>query len=648
MIVSIALLLTAPANDTWFVDATASGPGSGSSTDPYVSITYALAQSTTVAGDTVLVRPGTYEDESVDFLGKDVVVRSTDGAAATEIRGEDDPMIQSAAVRFVNDESAAAVLEGFTIVGGHGEIGVGAIPPGAPAGGCLLCVDASPTLRDLEFRQGPGEAIAGDGALLVGSRATISNCRFADLGQTQNPSFGGGLAAYDSRLLLLDVTFIRCSAGFRGGGAYFEDSNVQVVRGNFVENQMDFASGAGLDAQDSDLRLVECTFEDNRANEVGGAIRVSGGNLVVDSSAFLNNDSGIDSYDGGAIWCDAESIVLKDSAFTGNIGKLGGGAFLRVSDQGLVERCTFEGNIATGMGQFGSGGGAIDAGPGIVVLRSTFVDNTADDAFSNGGGAVRGAVRSINCTFVGNRALPGTPGTIAPTSAGSVTELVNCIVLDNSAIPIGPGASVHHSNVQGGYAGLGNIDLDPLFWSVPNDLGLLPGSPCIDAGDPTTPPDLDGSAADMGAIPFDPFRCASACTGELGSLTCVSNPNSTGTDARLTARGSLDVAADLFVLTVVELPASQFGFFLASRTTAYAPLGGGSQGLLCLGSPILRFDDDILTSGLSGQVAYRPRLASFPQGSAVSPGDTWSFQYWFRDASPNQTSNTSSALTVTF
>ncbi len=50
----------------------------------------------------------------------------------------------------------------------------------------------------------------------------------------------------------------------------------------------------------------------------------------------------------------------------------------------------------------------------------------------------------------------------------------------------------------------GCIDADPLFVDPENnDFHLSLGSPCIDTGDPASPPDPDGSRADMGAYYFE-------------------------------------------------------------------------------------------------------------------------------------------------
>ena len=59
------------------------------------------------------------------------------------------------------------------------------------------------------------------------------------------------------------------------------------------------------------------------------------------------------------------------------------------------------------------------------------------------------------------------------------------------------------------YYGEGTVSVDPLFADPENgDYRLLPGSPCIDTGDPAMT-DPDGSRIDMGAIPFGrPFTRA--------------------------------------------------------------------------------------------------------------------------------------------
>jgi len=65
----------------------------------------------------------------------------------------------------------------------------------------------------------------------------------------------------------------------------------------------------------------------------------------------------------------------------------------------------------------------------------------------------------------------------------------------------GSGITAAYSDIQGGYCGEGNIDADPLFVDAENgDYHLQETSPCIDAGNPNSPFDPDGTIADMGAF----------------------------------------------------------------------------------------------------------------------------------------------------
>ena len=61
--------------------------------------------------------------------------------------------------------------------------------------------------------------------------------------------------------------------------------------------------------------------------------------------------------------------------------------------------------------------------------------------------------------------------------------------------------SCTYSDIQGGWTGIGNINLNPDFVDPSNeDYHLQPSSSCIDAGNPAPQyNDVDGSTNDMGA-----------------------------------------------------------------------------------------------------------------------------------------------------
>ena len=71
----------------------------------------------------------------------------------------------------------------------------------------------------------------------------------------------------------------------------------------------------------------------------------------------------------------------------------------------------------------------------------------------------------------------------------------NCFYGMDRLIPGLADVEIHETNIQ----------TDPLFVHIDTlDFRLLPDSPCIDAGDPDSPEDPDGTRADIGAYWYDP------------------------------------------------------------------------------------------------------------------------------------------------
>jgi hypothetical protein len=224
------------------------------------------------AGDTVIVRPGTYK-ETISFLGKAITVRSWKGYGKTII----DAGSAAGVVRFDNGEGASSVIDGFTITNGYstkdkGGIIVDNASPtiinnlitrnasgfhggginiefGAPdilyniftenkcggsgygSGGAISCTYANPVIVSNIFI-GNHAGIGDGGAIYTEKQAapTIAN-NFIAFNSAQN---GGGLGFYDSRPIALNNTIVENQAAGYGGGIFNGDYTTSLVANTIV------------------------------------------------------------------------------------------------------------------------------------------------------------------------------------------------------------------------------------------------------------------------------------------------------------------------------------------------------------------------------------------------------------------------------
>ena len=139
-------------------------------------------------------------------------------------------------------------------------------------------------------------------------------------------------------------------------------------------------------------------------------------------------------------------------------------------------------------------------------------------------------------------------------------------------------------------------------------------------------------------------------TTPMGTSFCTANPNSTGQAAGITAVGSDEAAANFVTLAASDMPPHRLGMFLAGQTQGFIPFAGGSQGHLCLVGVMARYSAQPLATGSGGAFALQIDLDTIPTTPihSVLPGETWSFQAWYRDSNPGATSNFTGGVSVLF
>jgi len=290
-------------------------------------------------------------------------------------------------------------------------------------------------------------------------------------------------------------------------------------------------SGGGLyvidwTPENGELLLSNVVIDGNNANQHGGGIYNSEGNLSVLDSIISSNTGGVLNSYGVSIIGEGGGIYSKGPLFVSNTdlkenhSQYGAGIYQfegtsRISDSKLVD------------GSASYGGGIYINSGDMLMTNSLVTDNWG----SFGGGVYNNSVfHAVNTTIAANGASPGRGGGVYITdSTLSQVELTNSIVASNSGGDLLQNikASLTGShNLFGdgtGQAGvftntlIGTTDspIDPFVDSDSKDFRLILGSPASDAGStalavyPDTSPitsDLSGAArvqdasVDMGAF----------------------------------------------------------------------------------------------------------------------------------------------------
>lgn len=307
-------------------------------------------------GDVIVVKPGKYSG-SIDFIGKNITLSSTN---------PDDPEVVAATiidaggvnsvVSFKSGESEAAILTGFTITGGSGNL------------------ETLEFVIEGETREVP--SYYGGGVIVLnGSSPTISKNVIVD----NVAERGGGILSYGSTPIISDNT-IRDNISTGGGGGIFLAYSSATVTNNTVSNNVAGLSGGAVAISGSGElpSLIEGnTFSENRADN-GGVFSIFESDPEIRNNTLINNFA---TQGGGGIFMVSSKATLVANDITDNTaGNAGGGLAVYFGSEPLIEENNIVGNEAD------SGGGiAIFFGSAPLINGNTITDNRAR---SGGGIAV--------------------------------------------------------------------------------------------------------------------------------------------------------------------------------------------------------------------------------------------------------------------
>jgi len=463
---------------------------------------------------------GSSWDDAYNYL-QDALADANTSAKPVEIRmaqGTYKPD-QGGGIALGNRDAAFELFDGLTIRGGFG--GVGETDPNArdfekhetilsgDLEGNDVEVASLSELRDEPTRSDNGRVIV----CIQGSEANI---------ELDGLILTGGETAI-GKSIRGNLNISNCT--FKG---IFYEAIENRSRGNLTITDCTFESNRNaVFHSGDDLTATNCTFNNNwgrwlwiDSRDHFGEVKL--GEVKVHNCIFTDN------FAAGrisALDCNADRLTLSHCRLTGNTP---GTACVKatINRDSIVENCVFTGNTGTAMGQ--------SLGR-LFISNSVFAGNRGHAVKAN---CMYATIR--NCTFSDDQVYRHS----TTLSARDQINVSNSIFWGNSSplIESWPPRSVEiqmdHCNFEGGWPGIGNIDVDPGFvargrWEqngtpddpdddywIEGDYHLLSQagrwdpvstswvqdhttSPCIDAGDPNEPigrePFPNGGRANMGA-----------------------------------------------------------------------------------------------------------------------------------------------------
>ncbi|HPQ42550.1 MAG TPA: right-handed parallel beta-helix repeat-containing protein, partial [bacterium] len=290
-----------------------------------------------------------------------------------------------------------------------------------------------------------GNPYGGGAMYFFLSTSTISDCLFEnnrldlDPGSSSGEAMGGAVMSWASSPTFVDCIFRNNRVSetprtdLRMGGAIWASASGPVIRQCLFEDNSALSGGAVGWWNRSTPRVEACTFRNNRAEELGGAI----------CHIYNEKDTA------------EEMLWVRDSRFEGNRGDTGAAMFIARNNRVTVSNCLFTGNHAETNGS----GIAVQDGSECRIEHCTLAGNTVDATASAGGCILldgTGSVRITGTIVAFNSGLHG----IELTAGGDpqIHQIDHCDIY---------GHILNYSmNLVDRTGWNGNISADPLFVST--------------------------------------------------------------------------------------------------------------------------------------------------------------------------------------
>jgi len=461
-----------------------------------------------VAGDTIIISPGTYRTAGGYFIYNNITIKGSN---------PNDPNVVAATVilKEVGEGGSGggsifhiyspSTLDGLTLTTNGGEFhGRDQDPNTGPGGkgddggedwgGIIDCCSSSPTIKNCvisnsHIRGGHGGTGGNGGAT---PDPNVPDKPNGGKGGEPGFAYGGGLACWGSSPVVTNCSFIDCSVRGGNGGDGGDGVTIEGVDdgkggrpGGIDFPDLTGFGGAVYISASSYPKFTNCKFINNRAfggiagisgldaepperpppnihykiDTLGGSVYcAAGGSAKFENCLFTGNIADNNSVDGedsfvsfgGAVaaeWDPSTAIIFNNCTFKDNSSTVGGALFWHdtsADKSPLIDSCNFSGNSAI------HGGGVFYFTSSPKIARSNFSWNIANgpsgEAGQGGGLYCFDTDAQISDCDISNNTSLGSGGGIYIASWYRPILLKNCLIAHNTANRDGGGVSLDWSS----------------------------------------------------------------------------------------------------------------------------------------------------------------------------------------------------------
>jgi len=288
-----------------------------------------------------------------------------------------------------------------------------------------------------------------------------------------NGQYNGNVVRFekgeDSTAVIRNFTIMKGSAD-EGGGIYLYNSSpiieYNIIKDNVAEKGSGIYKEQGVRSEIPSI-IRNNTIINNIASTFGGGIYITRANSII----YQNYIQGNESPRGAGIYIIQANPYIIDNIINSNTASArGGGIYIQYSTSLILNNLIYENSANSS----GSGIHIVDASPKLI--KNTIYENTDEEGI-----------------YITTYQLDDDYDTYS-------NPIINsCIIYGNTEsqihIAYSSSVSVSFSDIEGGYPGDSNSEIDP---GLDEYYCPSPTSDLINAGDPGLPYDFDETITDMG------------------------------------------------------------------------------------------------------------------------------------------------------